>query len=80
MGLSGLGGSMYYDNTIKTHSQLAQDEANEQLNAKVQDATFFISDPLPTATLPIEKANKGIIILLREFLELKPTQIEKSVN
>lgn len=79
MGLSGLGGSMYYDNTIKTHNQLAQDEANEQLNAKVQHATFFISDPLPTATLPIEKANKGSYHIVAGVFRVE-TNSDRKVN
>lgn len=47
--------SNYYVNKIETHNQLAQEEANTQLDAKVQEATFIIENPLPAATLTVEK-------------------------
>lgn len=55
LGLGGFGVTKYYNNTIENHNQLAQEEANAQLDAKVQEATFVISNPLPAATLSIEK-------------------------
>ncbi len=53
--LGGLGMSGYYVNTIETHNKIAQQEANSQLESKIQKATFVISNPLPTLTLNIEK-------------------------
>jgi nucleoid DNA-binding protein len=47
--------SNYYVNDIEQHNQLAQDEANTQLDAKVQEATFIIDNPLPAATLNVDK-------------------------
>ncbi len=47
--------SHYYVDQIETHNQLAQEEANTQLDAKVQEATFIIENPLPAATLNVEK-------------------------
>lgn len=58
-GLVGVAGVSYYENTVKNHNQLAHEEADTLLDTKVQEATFFISNPLPTATLAIEKVNKG---------------------
>ncbi|MBV7269210.1 SPOR domain-containing protein [Winogradskyella luteola] len=55
LGLGGFGAAKYYDNTIENHNQLAQEEANAQMDAKVQEATFVISNPLPAATLSLEK-------------------------
>lgn len=55
LGLGGYFGANYYNQTIENHNQLAQEEANAQLDAKVQEATFVISNPLPAATLTIEK-------------------------
>jgi len=57
--VGGFGASNYYVNTIETHNQLAQEEANEQLDAKVQEATFVIDNPLPAATLQVEKQQSG---------------------
>ena len=34
---------------------MAQEAANEQLDAKVQQATFIIENPLPAATLHVDK-------------------------
>ena len=55
LGLGGFGGANYYNSTIEDHNQIAQQEATEQLDAKVQEATFIISNPLPAATFTIEK-------------------------
>ena len=53
--LGGFGVSNYYVNQIEAHNQLAQEEANEQLENKIQEATFIISNPLPAATLNVKK-------------------------
>lgn len=53
--LGGLGMSGYYVNTIETHNKIAQQEANSQLESKIQEATFVISNPMPTLILNIEK-------------------------
>jgi nucleoid DNA-binding protein len=55
LGLGGFSGAFIYNNSIENHNQLAQEQANEQLDIKVQEATFVISNPLPAATLSIEK-------------------------
>jgi hypothetical protein len=47
--------SKYYLNEIEQHNQLAQEEANTKLDAKVQEATFIIENPLPAATLNVDK-------------------------
>ncbi len=53
--VGGFVASNYYINEIEEHNQLAQEEANEQLDAKVQEATFVIESPLPAATLTVDK-------------------------
>lgn len=53
--LGGFTTSAYYANQVETHNQLAQEAANEQLDVKVQEATFVIESPLPAATLNVEK-------------------------
>ncbi|HLT33126.1 MAG TPA: SPOR domain-containing protein [Aquaticitalea sp.] len=47
--------SNFYLNEIEKHNQLAQVEANEQLDARVQEATFVIENPLPAVTLTVDK-------------------------
>lgn len=53
--VGGFVASNYYVNQIEEHNQLAQEQANEQLDAKVQEATFVIENPLPAATLTVAK-------------------------
>ena len=67
LGLSGFGAATYYNSTIENHNQLAQEQANEQLDAKVQEATFVISNPLPAATLSLEKQNGNYHIVAGAF-------------
>ena len=67
LGIGGFGGVTYYNNTIKDHNQLAQEQANEQLDAKVQEATFVISNPLPAATLSVEKQHGNFHIVAGAF-------------
>lgn len=55
LGLAAFGGANYYNGTIEDHNQIAQQEATKQLDTKVQEATFIISNPLPAATFTIEK-------------------------
>ena len=57
--VGGLTASNYYMNQIDTHNQLAQEEANQRLETKVQEATFVIDNPLPAATLSVEKKQTG---------------------
>ena len=67
LGLGGFGGAKYYNNSIENHNQLAQEEANAQLDAKVQEATFVISNPLPAATLSLEKQTGNYHIVAGAF-------------
>ncbi|MEN8886214.1 MAG: SPOR domain-containing protein [Winogradskyella sp.] len=67
LGLSGFGGANYYNTTITDHNQLAQEKANEQLDAKVQEATFIISNPLPAATLSLHKQSGNYHIVAGAF-------------
>lgn len=67
LGLGGFGAVNYYNNSIENHNQLAQEEANAQLDAKVQEATFVISNPLPAATLSLEKQNGNYHIVAGAF-------------
>ena len=57
--VGGFVASNYYVNDIENHNQLAQEEANQRLDVKVQEATFIIDNPLPAATLSVEKSQTG---------------------
>ncbi|HNU58748.1 MAG TPA: SPOR domain-containing protein [Aquaticitalea sp.] len=53
--LGGVAGSAYYASQIEAHNLLAQKQANERLDAKLQEATFVIDNPLPSVTLTVDK-------------------------
>jgi hypothetical protein len=57
----------YYGNQIDNHNQIAQEEAIEQLDAKVQEATFIIDSPLLAATLQVEKMTGNYHIVAGAF-------------
>jgi len=59
--------SNYYGNQVDNHNQIAQEEANEQLDVKVQEATFIIDSPLPAATLQVEKMTGNYHIVAGAF-------------
>ncbi|WP_460220477.1 HU domain-containing protein [Psychroserpens sp. MEBiC05023] len=65
--IGSFGASKYYVGQIETHNQLAQEKANEQLEAKVQEATFVIDNPLPAATLTVEKPSGNYHIVAGAF-------------
>lgn len=65
--LGGFTASNYYVNQIETHNQLAQDEAFQQLDNKIQQATFVIENPLPTITLNVSKQSGNYHIVAGAF-------------
>ena len=65
--LGGLVSGNYYVSEIKTQNQIAQEEANTQLETKIQEATFVISNPLPAATLNVSKRTGNYHIVAGAF-------------
>jgi hypothetical protein len=65
--IGGFTASNYYVNQIEAQNQIAQEEAIQQLDNKVQEATFVISNPLPAATLSIEKQSGNYHIVAGAF-------------
>lgn len=65
--LAGLGYTNYYNNTIEEHNQIAHENANEQLDAKVQEATFIIDNPLPAATFKVNKQSGNYHVVAGAF-------------
>jgi hypothetical protein len=55
LGIGGFMTSHYYLKQVDSHNQIAQDEANQQLDLKIQEATFVMHNPLPAATLKVEQ-------------------------
>ncbi|WP_027126200.1 SPOR domain-containing protein [Gelidibacter mesophilus] len=67
LSVGGFAVSSFYNSQVETHNQLAQEEANEQLDVKVQQATFVIENPLPAATLNVEKQQGKYHIIAGAF-------------
>jgi nucleoid DNA-binding protein len=65
--VGGFAASSFYNNQIEAHNQIAQEEANEQLDVKVQEATFVIENPLPAATLKVDKQQGKYHIIAGAF-------------
>ena len=65
--LGGLFSGNYYVNEIKSQNEIAQEEANTQLETKIQEATFIISNPLPAATLNASKQSGNYHIVAGAF-------------
>jgi len=65
--LGGLVASKYYVNKIETHNQLAQEEALQQLDNKIQQATFVIENPLPAVTFNVTKQSGNYHIVAGAF-------------
>jgi nucleoid DNA-binding protein len=65
--IGGLGASKFYVDSINEHNQLAQEQANEQLEHKIQEATFVIDNPLPAVTLNVTKQSGNYHIIAGAF-------------
>ena len=65
--LGGFAASNYYVNQIETHNQLAQEEAFQQLDNKIQEATFVIDNPLPAVTFNVTKQTGNYHIVAGAF-------------
>jgi len=64
--LGGFGASKYYVDQIEQHNQLAQEEATQQLDNKIQQATFSLN-PLPAITLNVTKQTGNYHIVAGAF-------------
>lgn len=53
IGLGGLLTANWYSNEVKSHNMAAQEQAEKQIENKIQQATFSIDDPLPSITFKV---------------------------
>lgn len=59
--------SNYHFEQIKQHNQIAQEKANKEIDAKIQEATFIIDNPLPAITLNVTKQSGNFHIVAGAF-------------
>lgn len=64
--LGGLVSSKYYIDQIEQHNQIAQEEAFQQLDAKIEQATFNLN-PLPAITLNVTKQSGNYHVIAGAF-------------
>ncbi|CAH8282778.1 sporulation related protein [Mariniflexile fucanivorans] len=64
--LGGLVSSKYYIDQIEQHNQIAQDQATQQLEAKIEQATFNLN-PLPAITLNVTKQSGNYHVVAGAF-------------
>lgn len=65
--LGGAGGSALYSNQIEKQNLLAQQQAAQELDSKIQEATFVIPNSLPTVTLKVEKQSGNYHVVAGAF-------------
>ena len=53
--LGGATGLKVYENSVEAHNFAAKQEADSQIEAQIQEATFVIDNPLPSFTLSLPK-------------------------
>jgi hypothetical protein len=62
-GITGTVGYKYYENKIAQETLIVETNVQKKVNQKIQEATFYISNPLPTVTLtvPAEKLPYSVV-------------------
>ena len=67
LGTSGYFGNEYYQNKIQQETLAVQTKVQKQVNQKIQEATFFISNPLPTVTLTVSEGKMPYHVVAGAF-------------
>lgn len=67
--IGGIPGSKLYLNHIESENQIAHEEASDAIDRKIQEATFVLSSPIPSATLKVEvsKASRPFHLIAGAF-------------
>ncbi|WP_373057278.1 SPOR domain-containing protein [Zunongwangia sp. H14] len=78
LGISGFAGLNLYSNQVSEHNIAEQQEAENQLQQQIQQATFIIDNPLPAVTLNVEKQSGDYHIVAGAFR--MPENAEKKVE
>lgn len=69
LGTSGFFGNRYYQDRIARETLLVQEEVDKAVESKIQQATFFIENPLPGVVLPVKETYKPYHIIAGAFRE-----------
>jgi len=64
---SGYFGNQYYQNKIQEETLAVQTKVQKQVDQKIQEATFFIDNPLPTVTLTVSEGKMPYHVVAGAF-------------
>ena len=67
LGVGGYFGNNYYQNKIQEETLAVQTKVQKQVDKKIQEATFFITNPLPTVTLTVSEEKMPYHIVAGAF-------------
>lgn len=69
LGAGGFFGNQYYQKQIQAETLAVQTKVQKQVNQKIQEATFFIANPLPSVTLTVSESKMPYHIVAGAFLK-----------
>ncbi len=67
LGTGGYFGNEYYQNKIQQETLAVQTKVQKQVEQKIQEATFFISNPLPSVTLTVSEGKMPYHVVAGAF-------------
>ncbi|MDN3678390.1 SPOR domain-containing protein [Flavobacterium paronense] len=66
-GVAGTVGYKYYENKIAQETLIVETNVQKKINQKIQEATFYISNPLPAVTLSVPSENTPYCVVAGAF-------------
>ncbi|MEC4003461.1 SPOR domain-containing protein [Flavobacterium sp. SUN052] len=69
LGAGGFFGNQYYQKQIQAETLAVQTKVQKQVERKIQEATFFIANPLPSVTLTVSESKMPYHIVAGAFLQ-----------
>ncbi|MCF6129737.1 SPOR domain-containing protein [Flavobacterium sp. AS60] len=66
-GITGTFGYKYYENQIEQETLMVQANVQKKVNQKIQEATFYISNPLPAVTLTVASEKMPYCVVAGAF-------------
>ena len=67
VGLTGVFGHQFYQKRVDQETKMVREEVQKDVVNKIQEATFFIQNPLPNVTLTLKEAKKPYHIVIGSF-------------
>jgi hypothetical protein len=66
-GITGTVGYKYYENKIAQETLIVETNVQKKVNQKIQEATFYISNPLPSVTLSVPEGKLPYCVVAGAF-------------